>query len=70
MNIPRYIRARVTITDGKITEQAVEGIQQVVTFIDGYPLPAHWERIRDLTEKEMKALNISFASKIGDNPCT
>ncbi len=66
MIVPRHIRARITVADGKITNQSVEGIQQVVKFVDGYPSPPQWERVRDLTEEELKALNISFTSKIGD----
>jgi hypothetical protein len=67
MSMPRHVRARVTIANGKITRQAVEAISPVVKVVDGGYVSAGYEWVRDLTEEEMEQLNISFTYKVGDN---
>jgi hypothetical protein len=65
MNIPRYMRAKLTASNGGKVEVAIQEVQQVISFVDGYPSPPQWEVVRTLTEDEVKQLGISFAEEKG-----
>lgn len=64
MSASRHMRAKLTVTHGVVTSK-IEEVQQVIKFVDGYPLPPEWEVVCVLTEDEIKELGISFVQEGG-----
>lgn len=66
LNMPRYFRAKLTATGDGGKDASVEEVQQVIKFIDGYPCPPQWEKVRDVSEEEAKELGIFIKQKAED----